>query len=208
MAEPGFRIPFRRRSRAIAWAKVLLPLAALALLSTMFLLARAPAGPDSIPFARLEEIAREPRIDRPRLSGVAPDGTTVTLSADRLTPLPGREDVYAVAAPRLETRTPGGGTATLTAGTGEVDGPARRLRLAGGVRVEASPATAVETPEVTADLSTGTAITGPVTGTAPFGAIEAGWLALEAGDGAGAARLLFDGGVRLLYHPQVTAEGP
>src|SRR5687768_1056659 len=80
VAEPVPRVPFRRRSRVVAWAKVLLPLGALGLLSTVFLLAREPLGVIDIPYAELEEIAREPRIDRPRLAGVAPDGTTVTLS--------------------------------------------------------------------------------------------------------------------------------
>ncbi|TNC74251.1 LPS export ABC transporter periplasmic protein LptC [Rubellimicrobium roseum] len=201
MAEPGLppRIPFRRRTRVIAWAKVLLPLAALALLSTLFLLAREPGQPGEIPFARIEEIARDARIDQPRLAGVAPDGTTVVLSADRLIPLQGRADVYALDAPRLET---GGArdVATLTAGTGEVNGPAQRLRLSGGVHVEDATGITVETAEATADLATGTAETGPVTATAPFGTIEAGRMALTRGNGNG-ARLVFNEGVRLLYLP-------
>ncbi|WP_210528424.1 LPS export ABC transporter periplasmic protein LptC [Rubellimicrobium arenae] len=209
MAEPGPpRVPFRRRSRAIAWAKILLPLAALALLSTMFLLAREPGGPGEIPFAQIEEIARDPRIDRPRLAGVAPDGTTVVLSADRIMPVAGQQDLYRLAAPRLETVSVAGGAATLTAGTGEADGPSQRLHLTGGVRVEASSGLEVETADVTADLATGTATSGPVTARAPFGTITADSMVLTQGEGKG-ARLVFNGGVRLLYLPQdPRAEAP
>jgi lipopolysaccharide export system protein LptC len=195
------RIPFRRRSRVVAWAKVLLPLAALALLSTLFLLARAPGGPVDIPFARIEEIAREPRMDRPRLSGVAEDGTTLALAAERITPVAGRADAFALAEPRLETRSPEGGGARLEAASGEVDGPTRRLRLEGGVRLEAERGIVVETPGLTADLASGTLVAGPVTAVAPFGEIEAGGMTLEQGNGNG-ARLVFNRGVRLLYLPE------
>lgn len=194
------RIPFRRRSRAVAWAKVLLPLAALALLSTLFLLARAPGGPAEIPFARIEEIAREPRMDKPQLAGVAEDGTTVALTANRITPVAGRADLYALTAPRLQTRSPDGGTTRLSAGSGEVDGPSRSLQLSGGVRVEAERGIVVETPELTADLDTGTLAAEAVTAETPWGSIEAGALALAQGEGKG-ARLVFNQGVRLLYLP-------
>ena len=195
------RIPFRRRSRVVAWAKVLLPLAALALLSTVFLLARGPGAEAEIPFAQIEEIAREPRMDKPRLAGVAEDGTTVALTANRIRPVTGRPDTFALVAPRLETRSPEGGTARLAAGTGEVDGRARRLRLEGGVRLEAERGVVVETPGLAADLATGTLEAGPVTAEAPFGSITAGGLTLAQGDGEG-ARLVFNRGVRLLYLPE------
>ena len=195
------RVPFRRRSRVVAWAKVLLPLAALALLSTVFLVARGPGAEVEIPFARIEEIAKEPRMDQPRLAGVAEDGTTLALTADRITPLPGRADAFALAAPRLETRSPEGSEARLSAGAGEVDGPSRSLHLSWGVRLEAERGMVVETPEVTADLATGTAVAGPVTAESPMGSIVAGALTLEQGEGDG-ARLLFNRGVRLLYTPE------
>ncbi|EYD73949.1 hypothetical protein Rumeso_04546 [Rubellimicrobium mesophilum DSM 19309] len=195
------RVPFRRRSRVVAWAKVLLPLAALALLSTVFLVARGPGSEVEIPFARIEEIAKEPRMDKPRLAGVTEDGTTLALTANRITPLPDRPDTFALTAPRLETRSPEGGEARLAAGSGEVDGPSRSLRLSGGVHVEAEPGIVVETPELTADLATGTLVAGAVTAESPMGSIVAGALTLEQGEGNG-ARLVFNRGVRLLYQPE------
>lgn len=199
-AAPGAPVPFRRRSRVVAWAKVLLPLAALALLSTVFLLARETGGPVAIPYARLAEIAREPRLDRARLSGVAPDGTTLALTAERVTPLARRPEVFALAAPRLETDG-AEGAVTLVAARGEVDAAERTLRLSGGVRIESSTGIVVEAPEMAADLATGTARAGPVTATAPLGEIVAGGLLFSQGEGDG-ARLVFNRGVRVLYHPE------
>lgn len=201
VAEPAPHVPFRRRSRVVAWVKVLLPLAALGLLSTVFLLAREPGGAMDIPYAELEEIAREPRIDRPRLAGVAPDGTTVALSAERVDFVQGRPEAFTLSAPRLETASEAGGSATLDAALGEVDGAERRLRLTGRVRIESSAGYLVETPDLSADLSTGTLVAGPVTATAPLGSITAGGLRLTQGEGRG-ARLVFNEGVRVLYLPE------
>jgi lipopolysaccharide export system protein LptC len=201
VATPPPRIPFRTRSRLVAWAKILLPLAALALMSTVFLLAREPKGEAEIPFARLEEIARDPRMDRPRLAGVAPDGTTVALSAERLVPQSGSPNVFTLIAPRLDTAAAEGGSLRLTASPGEVDGAERRLRLSGGIRIQASGSYAIRTPDLTADLRTGSLATGPVTAEAPLGRIEAGGLQVTQGEGEG-ARLVFNGGVRVLYQPK------
>jgi lipopolysaccharide export system protein LptC len=200
-ATPPPRIPFQTRSRLVAWAKILLPLAALALMSTVFLLAREPKGDPEIPFAQLQEIAREPRMDRPRLAGVAPDGTTVALSAERLVPQSGSTDLFTLIAPRLDTAAAEGGSLRLTASTGEVDGAARRLRLSGGIRIEASGGYAIQTPELSADLRSGSIETGPVTAEAPLGRIESGGLRVTQGEGDG-ARLVFNGGVRVLYQPK------
>lgn len=185
------------RGALVAGAKVLLPLAALVLLSTLFLVARGPG--DAIPFARLDALAREPRLEAPRLAGVAPDGTALTLAADRLVPLAGRPDAFAVLAPRLEAAR-GGATLGATAGRGEADGPSQRLTLDGGVRVETSTGLRVDLPALAVDLRTGRMeAAGPVEARAPFGRISAGGLAVEAQDGASAARVVFNGGVRLLY---------
>lgn len=210
-------VPFRGRTRLVAWAKVLLPLGALGLLSTLFLLARAPDGPravsDEIPFARIEEIAREARIDQPRLAGLTADGTAVVLEAHRLLPLPGQPDGFSAAVPRLEIRSPedvrGGLEATLEADTGEVLGPTRTLRLLGGVTLEgASPAAgpfSARLGDVTADLRNGTfAGLGGVEAETRLGSLHADAMRVEQGraEGAGAGvRMVFNGAVRLVYLP-------
>lgn len=210
MAEPGpppprsapleAPVPFRRRSRVVTGAKILLPLAALALMSTVFLLARAPTGAMEIPYARLEEIARDPRADRVRLAGLTSDGTVVSLSSRRVTPPAGGSGAYLLEEPRLETEGRDG-RASIVAATGEVDPTRRTLRVSGKVRIESSAGYVIETPQADADLSAGTLVTGPVAATAPLGEIEAGRLEVVRPEGEG-ARLVFNGGVRVLYQPE------
>jgi hypothetical protein len=131
---------------------------------------------------------------------VAPDGTAVALSATRARMVPGRDGAYVLDAPRLETAGEDG-TATLEAARGEVDAGEKTLRLSGGVRLATSAGVTVETAQATADLSAGTASAGAVTATAPLGAIAAGALDVAPSGEDGGRRLLFHGGVRVLYHP-------
>ena len=76
-------------SRFVAWVKVILPLLALALLSTLFLFSRTPAPNRAIPFANVdvEELAREQSLGRPRFAGTLSDGREVIFTADRATPV-------------------------------------------------------------------------------------------------------------------------
>ena len=217
---PRALVPFRRRTRLVAWAKVLLPLGALALLSTLFLLARGPDGsgmPGDIPFARLAEIAEDPRIDAPRLAGLAPDGTAVILEAQRLLPLPGQPDGFHALRPRLETRSEASGlSARLTAAAGDVLGPTRTLRLRGGVALDAaSPAAGAMTArmeEVTADLGSGTLTAlGGVTAETRLGTLRADAMRVVQGGAEGTekgARVVFNGAVRLVYLPPEPAPTP
>ena len=52
-------------SAIVGWLKILLPLAALMLLSTLFLFARSTAPSDDIPFADIDAAAAEQRVSAP-----------------------------------------------------------------------------------------------------------------------------------------------
>jgi lipopolysaccharide export system protein LptC len=207
------RVPFRTRTRLVGWAKIILPLAALALLSTLFLLAREPAGGEpAIPVARIEEIAREERVGGARLAGVAPDGTAVAVSADRLAPMPARPGAWIFEAPRFRALTPDGVRLSAAAAEGEAGTPGERLRLSGAVEVQAHSIAAgawhLRAPVAEADLATGTLLAPDgIAGEAPWGDFEAGALEARRGTGGEGARLVFTGGVRLLYEPGSAADG-
>ncbi|MEO0504251.1 MAG: hypothetical protein AAFZ14_13070, partial [Pseudomonadota bacterium] len=68
-----------RYSRFVAWLKVLLPLAALALLSTLFLLSRNTDPIAAVPFAddELLDRVRDEQITGPFFSGTTTDGDRV-----------------------------------------------------------------------------------------------------------------------------------
>ena len=188
-----------RHSRLVGWAKVLLPLAALCLLSTMFLLARAPGGTSDIPFAEIEEIAREQRIAAPRFSGVAANGADIEVSARTARP---EGALFTIDAPRARMLLPGGGEVTVTSGSGTISADGRSARLTGLAHVDSTLGYQMETAGMEADLDTGRLSSlGPLEVRAPYGALTAGALTLDASD-AGGESLVFSGGVRLLYRPE------
>lgn len=194
-----------RYSRLVGWLKILLPLAALVLLSTMFLFARRPGPAGDIPYAEIEDIASDPRISAPAFAGVTPDGAAIALTAETVRPDAANPDSFGITALRIALTAADGETVTITAAEGAFDGPARQATLAGPVRVEASAGYVVQAGGLTADLSAGTVTTiGGLTVAAPFGVLTAGGMALE----QGGERMVFNGGVRLLYQPQPEGTPP
>jgi lipopolysaccharide export system protein LptC len=190
-------------SRLVTWLKIMLPLAALALLSTLFLFARGSQTDVDIPYATIEEIAREPRISGPRFAGIAADGSVVAMSADSIRPLEDRPDSFAVADIRLEIDTPEGTRIDMRAGNGELDGRARVARLTALVSLAASGGYQMETTGMEADLDTGALRSlGPLEVRTPFGSLTAGNLTVAAPQAGGARVMVFNDGVRLLYEPQ------
>jgi lipopolysaccharide export system protein LptC len=65
-----------RYSRLVGGLKVVLPIAALGLLSTLFLLSDPPDPDRALPYAEVDvaQLARELRLTQPRLAGVLPTG--------------------------------------------------------------------------------------------------------------------------------------
>lgn len=192
-------------SRFVAWAKVLLPLAALALLATLFLIARQIDPDAAIPFAEVdvERFAREARIGAPEFSGVTGDGTVVALTAELARPDPAEPG--RIVAERLSAQfdVPDGSRVTAVAGQGAVDGPAQLLELEGEVRVTTSTGYRVETAGLRAALDRTTlASTAPVEAEGPPGRISA--LAMEMTQDSANPDvyvLVFKGAVRLIYDP-------
>ena len=191
-----------RYSRFVALAKVLLPLAALGLLSTLFLFARQPAGDPTIPFADLEGIAREQRLSEPYFAGVADDGTELSLRAQNARPDAEDPRLFQITAPELQAVSPEGARLTVRAGDGTMDTRERVARLGGLVRVETSNGYSMETTALTANLDTGRiASDSALEIIAPFGRLSAGRMVIEAPRGEETAKMIFKDGVRLLYEP-------
>ncbi len=191
------------RSLLIGWAKIILPLAALALLSTIFLFARTSGDDDSIPLSEIAAIAREPRITNPTFAGVADDGTVVSLRAGEIRPLPDRPDSFSLTGASLSLVAADGTGVEISAGAGEIDGAGQTATFTNLVRVTSSTNLAAETTGLRADLRAGTVDTdGAVAAQTPFGRLDAGRLSILADPEGGGTQLLFHDGVRLLYVPQ------
>ncbi len=192
-----------RYSVFIGWAKILLPLAALALLSTLFLFSRKSADDERIPLSQIAAIAQAPRITGPTLAGLADDGTVVSLSAAELRPVADLPDRFALRDARLGLTAPDGSRIDIRAGSGQIDGVGRIATFGDRVELTTSTGLTVRTPGIRADLRAATLDSqGEVAATAPFGRLTAARLHVAADPQGRVTRLLFDGGVRLLYDPQ------
>lgn len=199
--------PDNRYSRFVAWSKILLPLAALALLSTLFLFARKDSAPGDIPFSQIEEIARSPRITAPSFAGIAEDGSVFTVTASTIRPLAHRPDSFSIADFRAEIAGAAGATLLLSASEGAFDGRSRTITLTGLARLATSTGYAMETTGLTADLAAGRVQTnGALEIRAPFGVLTAG--RMEYGPGPAGPQMVFNGGVRLLYQPDADRSAP
>jgi lipopolysaccharide export system protein LptC len=190
-------------SRIVAWAKVILPLAALGILSTLFLFARAIDPEDAIPYAEVdvEERIREPRLTAPTYSGVTSDGAAVTFQAFEARPATGTDPARAEEM-QVRVTTPDGGQADLSAAFGTLNTEAGLLTLAGGVTLTTSTGYKVETEALEARLDrTGLMARSDIRATAPMGQITATGMTLQPVPDTGEYVMIFNGRVRLTYTP-------
>ena len=191
-----------RYSRLVGGLKVVLPIAALALLSTLFLFSDPPDPDRALPYAEVDvaQLARELRLTQPRFAGVMPDGREVTLVAR--TAAPDFEETNVIVTDQMEGRIAlsEGGFVLLDAGEGRIDVAGRIANLSGGVEAETTQGYRVVSDTMRLSLADlGMATPEAVRIDGPGLQLEAGAMVLD-GPG-GAAVLSFTGGVRVLYEP-------
>lgn len=193
-------------SRLVYWLKILLPLAALVILSTLFLVSRDIRPEDAIPYAEvdIEDRLRSPRLTAPDFAGMTEDGAALSLKAAeaRLAGQDGEStgDVLDLVG-LLET--PDGIRTELTAHEAQLDQETRRMILGGGVTLTSSAGYRIETAGLSVALDrTALDSLGPVTASAPLFSLKAGSLALRLADPAQLNYVLvFKDGVRMVYLP-------
>ena len=187
-------------SRMVLWLKVTLPLLALAILSTLFLVAETLDPEAAIPYADVDvdRIMQDQGVTRPAFGGLTSDGVQVEVGADNVRP---DGTVFIGRDLLVEMAFPDGGTIEVTAPQGTVDMPASQAILDGGVSLESTAGytattDAIQTAWSDAKLET----VGAITAVGPLGRIDAGHMILTR-DESGAHLLVFNEGVRLLYQP-------
>ncbi len=190
------------RSRIVHWLRVILPLAALALLSVLFLLARKPDPEAPIPYADVDprDVAERQAVTSPRYSGVTDDGARVSIDGAEATPGsgPGQGSAQSV---RMTIRAQDGRAADVSAGTATLEGDA--IVMANGATMTTADGWIVTAPEFHASRMAGTVNADQeVNVLAPFGDLTAQQMELRPlGDGTGDHVLDLSGGVRLIYQP-------
>jgi lipopolysaccharide export system protein LptC len=189
-------------SKAVAFLKVVLPLFALALLSTLFLFARSREPGMAVPFAdaiRNGEVAQE-RLNAPSFSGTTRRGDMLTMSAAHARPV--GEGLIAAEALSAKLILSDGSQIQMRSDTALLTEAAREIALTGSVVIESSTGYVVTTEGLISSISeTSARTTGPVQGSGPAGTIEAGALEIQTAENGEDVQLLFTGGVKLIYEP-------
>ncbi|WP_435311944.1 LPS export ABC transporter periplasmic protein LptC [Primorskyibacter sedentarius] len=192
-------------SHVIAWLKILLPLAALGLLSTVFLLSTDLETSTELPFsdAELADRAKSQQVTAPYFSGTTNNGASLTISATSGRPDPteaGRafaNDVTARMKMKDESQI------MLTADDATISDLDDTAVLTGDVLIESSTGYVMRTAGLVSSLSRIEAeSTGPVQADGPAGTINAGRMRIETIENGEDVRLLFTDGVKLVYEPQ------
>lgn len=193
-------------SRWVVLLKIVLPLTALALLSSIFLLSRTIDPTAVMPFTDVdvEDRAREPRLTTPEFSGVTNDGALVTLDAAEMRPDPAKAGSGTATDLRARLVSKTGDSTDVAADRGKVDTVAGTYEMTGAVTAVLSTGYTIAASKMAGLLNaTQLDATGPVEATAPMGQITADAMQLRSDPAApGNHVLVFNGRVRLIYRPQ------
>ena len=189
-------------SQFVSWAKVVLPLSAIVLLSTLFLIARNVGDTSQIPYADIEEIARQPRLSAPKMVGMSETGGTYTIEADVARQDPDTDNGLIAEAIVVNMTTIDGIQTTVSAGIGKLDSNAKVVTLDNLARVTTSDGYLMETRGLVTSLTDGSLeTTDPLEVRAPYGSLTAGRLTITP-DSDQPQLIVFNNGVRLIYQPQ------
>ncbi len=196
-----------RYSRAVAYLKVLLPLTALALLSTLFLISRGIDTEAIIPFAQkeLEERMRGQQVTAPFFSGTTSQGDEIMVTASTARPGISSGNGAMASDLKAEIRIADGGLMTLASDRGTIHPDQDKALFAGNVIITSADGLVVETDELESALSAVRAESmGAVRATGPLGVLTAGQMLLRAETKGAPVQLLFKNRVKLVYDPSKT----
>ncbi len=181
-----------------------MPLSALAILATLFLLSRSEDQVATIPFTDADVSARTKgqQVTRPFFSGTTTNGDEIAVTADSARPgndtTPGDADNL-----NARLKTADGQLITLQSDSGSLDPAGDMARFTGNVRIETSTGLVVLTDVLDAALDGIAGSTpGAVTGSGPMGELSAGNMEFSAKSGDGDLHVLFKNGVKLIYDPK------
>ena len=190
----------------VAWLKVILPLAALGILSTLFLVSRTIDPSDAIPYADVDvnELARQPRITAPNYAGVTSDGAALTISAAEARPEDLQTESTTATTLHAALVTPDGGRTDITAAAASINSARQKAVFEGAVMIKTSTGYVVTADRLISALDqTMLESDGPVQATGPLGQLVAGQMTLTEDTATkGTYLLVFKNGVKLVYLPE------
>lgn len=196
-------------SHLIAWVKILLPLAALGLLSTLFLISQTVDPTRSLDNAQIDlrQRAADQGARNPSFAGVTNRGDEVIFRADMVRP--DSADLRRLLADNLraELRLITGTRIDIRSDRGDLHQSNLTAALEGAVEMTLSTGYVINTERLLARLDRlDVRSPGRVTATGPLGDLDAGRMVLDSDAGTDDAHLLFTDGVKLLYTPTTSKE--
>ncbi|WP_417720585.1 LPS export ABC transporter periplasmic protein LptC [Salipiger sp.] len=193
-------------SSVIAWLKILLPMVALIMLSTLFLFPRGSEPLSDMPFADPETatVPTGEQVTAPYYAGTTSRGEALTMTARSARPVDEGSDSD-LSAEDLSARMDmgDGSVITLKSRTALLSDSSREALLQGGVVIESSTGYVLNTESMRTAIDRIEAESmAPVSGTGPAGTLQAGRMKIVPLGEGNDVQLLFTDGVKLVYDPK------
>lgn len=189
-------------TRRVTIAKLVLPLLALGVLSSLFMFSKTIDPEAAIPYATVdvEDRLREPKMTGASYSGITNDGAALTISAAAVVPKADQNGAAKKVTARIITA--GGAVSELDAEFVDFDSAGASAALTGGVSMDSGGYHMTTAALDVATDRVSVISRGAVQANGPLGSLDAGQMTLSAAPNvAGAYVLVFKSGVRLLYQP-------
>jgi lipopolysaccharide export system protein LptC len=188
-------------SRAVSYAKVLMPLGALAILSTLFLLSRKVDTVIDLSGFSSADLAQT--IANPRFAGVSEDGSTFQFAARAANPVAAKADQMRVDDLNLTVALNDGSSIGASATAATIDMRAKTVTMNDNPVLTTSTGYEIHADAVSIDYGTTRLVTSTgITVTGPAGLISADQLTLtDRGTGASDYQLVFTGNVQMTINP-------
>jgi lipopolysaccharide export system protein LptC len=198
-ADPGLH------SRIVGILKVGLPLVALGMLASIFLVQTDDSLGGNIVFSQgdIDALGEGLKITNPTFTGTTAGQDRFRFTAALVEPDAAPPERARITTLAGEVALHNGPTVELEADTGDLHIPTERLDVAGDVRIRTSEGYRIHAEQATLDLAAGSIVAGnAVETTGPLGRIDSGSLAVAPAASSGEARRFsFGNGVRLIYEP-------
>jgi lipopolysaccharide export system protein LptC len=198
-ADPGLH------SRIVGILKVGLPLVALGMLASIFLVQTDDSLGGNIVFSQgdIDALGEGLKITNPTFTGTTAGQDRFRFTAALVEPDAAPPERARITTLAGEVALHNGPTVELEADTGDLHIPTERLDVAGDVRISTSEGYRIHAEQATLDLAAGSIVAGnAVETTGPLGRIDSGSLAVAPAASSGEARRFsFGNGVRLIYEP-------
>jgi lipopolysaccharide export system protein LptC len=196
-------------TRFVAWAKIILPLAAMAILSSLFLFSKTndPGKGVRLFDGDLAEFASKERITGPRFAGMTPSGVAIQISAQEASPRNTGGPAFDAFDLQARIELPDLSFVDVVAKQGSIDSLNQMAELTGGITLTTSYGYVAKTFGLSFALGKlDIASQGEISAVGPLGAVRAGSMRLQLADPKDTGELqgydlVFKNGIKLIYKP-------